>query len=136
MSAACRNLAWILKALRQIGLGKIILPPTFYAVVSDEGAVAFFDLQNGLKLGLWARKSLSHDSGIALSSLCPTEFTLGHNVTSKEEIDEVMDQVKVPGARIVKSAQATFWGGYAGYFQDPDGHLWEVVWNPELMPVD
>jgi hypothetical protein len=62
------------------------------------------------------------------------EFTLGHNVASKEEVDAVMHQAEKAGARIIKAARETFWGGYAGYFQDPDGHLWEVVWNPQWIP--
>jgi catechol 2,3-dioxygenase-like lactoylglutathione lyase family enzyme len=102
----------------------------------EHGAVAFFDLQAGLKLAIWPRKSLSHDSGLALSSPSPTEFTLGHNVSSKAKVDAVMGEAKNAGAVIVKPAQETFWGGYAGYFQDPDGHLWEVVWNPQLLPQD
>jgi catechol 2,3-dioxygenase-like lactoylglutathione lyase family enzyme len=102
----------------------------------EHGAVAFFDLQAGLKLAIWPRKSISHDSGLPLSSASPTEFTLGHNVSSKEEVNAVMEQVKNAGAVIVKPAQDTFWGGYAGYFQDPDQHLWEVVWNPQLVVQD
>lgn len=100
------------------------------------GAVAFFDLQAGLKLALWPRESISHDSGLPLSAPNPTEFTLGHNVSSKSEVDEVMDQAKAAGAVIVKPAHDTFWGGYAGYFQDPDRHLWEVAWNPQLVVQD
>jgi catechol 2,3-dioxygenase-like lactoylglutathione lyase family enzyme len=102
----------------------------------EHGAVAFFDLQAELKLAIWLRKSISHDSGLPLSSPSPTEFTLGHNVSSKEEVDTVMEQARNAGAVIVKSAQETFWGGYAGYFQDPDQHLWEVVWNPQLLPMN
>lgn len=100
------------------------------------GAVAFFDLQKGLKLALWPRKSLAHDAGLAESSEGSNQFTLGHNVTSKEEVDLVMKQAKSAGAKILKPAQNTFWGGYAGYFQDRDGHLWEIVWNPMLLPED
>ncbi len=102
----------------------------------EYGAVAFFDLQAGLKLAIWPRKSISHDSGLSLSSPSPTEFTLGHNVSSKAQVDAVMEQAKNAAAVIVKPAQETFWGGYAGYFQDPDRHLWEVVWNPQLLPQD
>jgi len=97
----------------------------------EYGAVAFFELQNGVKLGLWPRKSISQDTKITLTSPSPTEFTIGHNVNSKKEVDDVMAQAKKAGANIIKPAQDTFWGGYAGYFQDPDGHLWEIVWNPE-----
>lgn len=96
----------------------------------EHGAVAFFDLQAGLKLALWPRESIAHDSGVQPGSPSATEFTLGHNVSSKAEVDAVMQEAMRAGARIAKPAQDTFWGGYAGYFQDPDGHLWEVAWNP------
>ena len=97
----------------------------------EHGAVAFFDLQNGLKLAIWPRKSIAHDSGIPAGKPTPTEFTLGHNVASKAEVDAVMKQAQAAGAVIVKAAHDTFWGGYAGYFHDPDQHLWEVAWNPQ-----
>lgn len=98
------------------------------------GAVAFFDLQPGLKLAIWPRTSLSHDSGLPLGSPGATHVSLGHNVSSPEEVDAVMNQAADAGAVIVKAARETFWGGYAGYFRDPDGHLWEIVWNPNLLP--
>lgn len=60
-----------------------------------------------------------------------TEMTLGHNVSSRADVDAVMAKAVHAGAVIVKQAHETFWGGYSGYFQDPDGHLWEVVWNPQ-----
>ena len=102
----------------------------------EHGAVAFIDLQPGLRLALWPRKSIAHDSGLTLSAPSSTEFTLGHNVSSKVEVDTVMKQARSAGAVIVKPAKDTFWGGYAGYFQDPDGHLWEVVWNPQITVQD
>ena len=97
----------------------------------EYGAVAFFDLEAGLKLALWPRKSLAKDSGLVVAKPSATEFTIGHNVSSKTEVDAIMAQAKEAGAVIVKPAQDTFWGGYAGYFQDPDHHLWEVAWNPQ-----
>jgi catechol 2,3-dioxygenase-like lactoylglutathione lyase family enzyme len=102
----------------------------------EYGAVAFFDLQAELKLALWPRKSIAHDAGLAPTAQSATEFTLGHNVSSRAEVDNVMQQAQAAGAVIVKPAHPTFWGGYSGYFQDPDGHLWEVVWNPQLLPPD
>lgn len=99
----------------------------------EHGAVAFFDLQENVKLAIWPRKSISFDSGIAVCPPNPTEITLGQNVSSKSEVNDVMEQAENAGAKIVKKAQDTFWGGYAGYFQDPDGHLWEIVWNPQLQ---
>ena len=98
----------------------------------EYGAVAFFGLQNGVMLALWPRKSIAQDSTLSVQPASSTEFTLGHNVNSREEVDAVMEQAKAAGAKMVKSAGDTFWGGYSGYFQDPDGHLWEIVWNPEV----
>jgi len=99
----------------------------------EYGAVAFFDLQAGLKLALWPRTSIARDTGIVSGSPNPIEFTIGHNVSSKADVDAVMGQAKDAGAVIVQPAHDTFWGGYAGYFQDPDGHLWEVAWNPQWV---
>ena len=96
----------------------------------QHGAVAFFELQAGLKLALWPRASLAHDSGLPLARPSATELSLGHNVASKAEVDAVMAKASSAGAVIVKPARDTFFGGYGGYFQDPDQHLWEVVWNP------
>ncbi len=102
----------------------------------EHGAVAFFDLTGGLRMALWPRQSISHGSGLTVTPPSPTDFTLAHNVSSKAEVDAVMDQVWKAGGIIVKSAEETFYGGYAGYFQDPDRHLWEVAWNPQMLPKE
>lgn len=102
----------------------------------EHGAVAFFDLHPGLKLALWPRASLAHDAGLQVTSRALTDFSLAHNVADKAEVDAVMAQALAAGASVVKPAQDTFWGGYAGYFHDPDGHLWEIAWNPEMLPAD
>jgi hypothetical protein len=96
----------------------------------EHGAVAFFDLQAGLKLALWPRESIAHDAGVSVDAPSSTDFTIAHNVSSKAEVDAVMEQAERAGASIVKPAQDAFWGGYTGYFKDPDAHLWEVAWNP------
>ncbi len=96
------------------------------------GAVAFFDLQAGLKLALWPRKSLAADTGLAVQPRSATEFAIGHNVASEDEVNAVMQQAAAAGANIVKPPHKTFYGGYAGYFQDPDGHLWEISFNPDF----
>lgn len=98
------------------------------------GAVVFFDLVDGVKLALWARDDLAHDAGVPKGPRSATEFSLGHNVRSEQEVDAVMRRAEDAGAAIVKRAGRTFYGGYAGYFSDPDGHLWEVVFNPALLP--
>ncbi|MFL5190106.1 MAG: VOC family protein, partial [Microvirga sp.] len=102
----------------------------------EHGAVAFFDLQSQLKLAVWAQDDLAHDASLPKTARCPTGFTIGHNVSQKSEVDDVMEQARRAGATIVKEAQDTFYGGYAGYFQDPDGHVWEIVWNPAFLPAD
>lgn len=102
----------------------------------EHGAVAFFDLQSGLRLAIWKRDSIAHDTGLSKSARSPTEFTIANNVRTKEEVDAVMAEAERAGARIVKAAADTFWGGYTGYFQDPDDHLWEVAWNPQWLPED
>jgi uncharacterized protein len=100
----------------------------------EYGAVAFFKLQDGLLLAVWPRDSIAHDTQIAKAAPSPTDFTIGHNVRTTEEVDQVMAQAVAAGARVVRSAAPTFYGGYAGYFQDPDDHIWEVIWNPQLLP--
>lgn len=102
----------------------------------ENGAVAFFDLAHGLRLALWPRKSLAKDIGVPASPRATTDIALAHNVASREEVDAVMGQAQRAGASIVKPAQETFWGGYAGYFRDTEGHLWEVAWNPQMLPAD
>lgn len=96
----------------------------------EHGAVAFFPLEGGLKLALWPRRSLAADSGLPPGPPSATELSIGHNVDTDDEVDAVMATAAAAGARIVKPAQKTFYGGYAGAFQDPDGHLWEVVHVP------
>ncbi len=102
----------------------------------EHGAVAFFPLQPGVQLALWPRVSLAHDANVALEPRAATEVSLGHNVGSPAEVDEVMARARHAGAVIRKEAGPTFWGGYSGYFQDPDGHLWEIVWNPQIPVAD
>ena len=100
------------------------------------GAVAFFRLEGGLTLALWAQDDIAFDTGLPRSRPAATASTLGHNVARREQVDEVLAEAVRAGARIVKPAQETFYGGYAGYFSDPDDHLWEVVWNPQRLPGD
>ena len=96
----------------------------------EHGAVAFFELAGGIRLALWPRTSLAHDSGLPVARPVAPDMSIGHNVASRAEVDDVMARAENAGARVVVPAHDTFWGGYGGYFQDPDGHLWEIVWNP------
>ena len=102
----------------------------------EHGAVAFFELGGGLRLALWPRASIAHDVGVEVTPPAKTDMMLAHNVRSREAVDRVMTEAKGAGARIVKPAADTFWGGYAGYFADPDQHIWEVAWNPAWVEAD
>ncbi|MDT7526802.1 MULTISPECIES: VOC family protein [Idiomarinaceae] len=96
----------------------------------EYGAVVFFDINPGLKLALWPRASLARDTGLSLAEPTSTNMLLSHNVAERDQVDAVFAQALAAGASQVKAPQTVFWGGYAGYFSDPDGHLWEVVFNP------
>jgi catechol 2,3-dioxygenase-like lactoylglutathione lyase family enzyme len=102
----------------------------------EHGAVAFFPLESGAILALWPRADIAFDTALAQSPPSSTEFTLANNVSSRDEVDATLAQAASAGARIVKPAGDTFYGGYAGYFADPDGHLWEVAWNPDIEVPD
>ena len=102
----------------------------------EHGAVAFFELQGGLKLALWPRASLAHDAGLPVGPASATEFAIAHNVGSRAAVDAVMAEAEAAGADVTKPAAETFYGGYAGYFRDPDGHLWEIAWNPAWQTRD
>jgi len=100
------------------------------------GAVVFFDLENGQKLGVWSRKDMAHEAKVPLGPRSATECSLGHLVHSIAEVDALIDQARQAGAVVTDPPHDAFWGGYTGSFQDPDGHLWEIAWNPEMDPGD
>ncbi len=104
----------------------------------EHGAVVFFEMQAGLKLALWPRSSLAHDTGLAVAKRNPgvADISLAHNVNSREEVDAVMAEVQRAGATVIRPGHETPWGGYIAYFQDPDAHLWEVAWNPQWVVED
>ena len=97
----------------------------------DFEGVTFFNLK-GAWLSLYPRADLAADAKVSAEGNGFTGFTLAHNVKSKEEVNSVLKQAKNAGATIIKQAQDAVWGGYSGYFSDPDGYLWEVAWNPGL----
>jgi uncharacterized protein len=98
----------------------------------EHGALALFDLQHGLKLAVYPRDDLAYDAKVALGAPSATECTIGHYVRGREEVDIVMSQAEQAGAIITDRAHDRPWGIYSGYFQDPDGHLWEIVWDPRM----
>ncbi len=96
--------------------------------------IAFFPM-GGIVLALYPHDELAKDATVAPEGNGFSGFTLAYNAKSQEEVDEVLHSAQTVGATIVKPAQKVFWGGYSGYFADPDGYLWEVAWNPE-WPFD
>jgi catechol 2,3-dioxygenase-like lactoylglutathione lyase family enzyme len=99
--------------------------------------VAFFTL-NGTWLGLYGRQTLADDALVSGQGSGFNSFALAHNLDSEAEVDALMNEVIAAGAKLVKPPQKTSWGGYSGYFKDPDGHLWELAYNPFawIGPVD
>lgn len=102
----------------------------------EDGLVAFFELEGGLTLALFPRASLAKDAAIAPTGAPLGAVSIGHVVGSREEVDAVMAQAVRAGAVVTDPARDRFWGGYGGYFHDPDGHLWEIAWNPAWAVPD
>jgi len=92
-------------------------------------SVTFIQM-NGVALGLWSRASLAEDAGLEDVEGTFSGISLAYNARDRAEVDRVLAQAEAAGGRIVQPAREVFWGGYSGYFTDPDGHLWEVAWNP------
>ena len=101
---------------------------------SVEDEVVFFQL-NGLILSLYQRDALAKDAGITDSRAGFSGIALAYNARSRADVDNVLVEVERAGGSVMKPAQAASWGGYSGYFADPDGHLWEVAHNP-YFPID
>ena len=123
-----RDMAASVKFYEQgLGFPRIESPPE----------VAFLSL-NGSWLGLYGREALAEDANVSPDGSGFASFTLAHNVHAESEVDEVMAQAIEAGAKLIKQPQKVFWGGYSGYFADPDGHLWEVAYNPHewIGPTD
>lgn len=128
ITLAVRDLATAVRFYEQgLGFPRMESPPE----------VAFFTL-NGSWLGLYGRESLAEDAEVSAEGEGFEGFTLAHNVDSEQEVDAVVAQALAAGATLAKKPQKVFWGGYSGYFRDPDGHLWEVAHNPlfQVGPED
>jgi catechol 2,3-dioxygenase-like lactoylglutathione lyase family enzyme len=98
------------------------------------GAIALFELEGGLILSLYPRSDLAKDAEIRISPAQGGEFSLGQLVEGREEVDELLERAKAAGAQVTPAHDRP-WGIYSGYFRDPDGHLWEVIWNPGRIPT-
>ena len=92
-----------------------------------------FDLNDGLTLALYPRAELAKDANQPVGVSSPTEFSIGHVVQNKEEVDALLRRAESAGATVTEEPHDRPWGIYSGYFQDLDGHLWEVIWSPQLV---
>ena len=99
---------------------------------TPDGTTAVFHLDGGLMLSIYPRSELAKDAAIPLVAAQPGAFSIGHVVASRAEVDDVIEQAKAAGAAVIDSPHERPWGIYSGYFHDPDGHLWEIIWNPAL----
>lgn len=128
--------------LSLVTLGVVDMPRAraFYEALgfvasADSQPSATFLAAGGVVLGLFGRAALAADAEVSDSTPGFAGITLGHNCRSEADVDRVLAEAVAAGARLVKPAQKVFWGGYSGYFADPDGHLWEVAHNP-FWPLD
>ena len=97
---------------------------------NPEDEVAFYQLSNGLVLAVWSRDELAADARVADTGATFSGITIAFNTRSHDEVDEVLASVESAGGTVTKPAEEQVWGGYSGYFSDPDGHPWEVAFNP------
>lgn len=121
-------------SLVTLGVANIERSQRFYEALgwkrgNKEAEVAFFQL-NGMILGLWSRAALAADAKVKDGGATFSGVALAYNTRTKDEVDAVLKEAEAAGASILKPAEEVFWGGYSGYFADPDGHTWEVAWNP------
>ena len=123
-----------------LGVADVVISRKFYealgfkASAASEAGVAFFDA-GGVVLALFGREALAEDAEAVLAPPGRTNVALAHNVGSEAEVDRVLSEAVAAGAKLLKPGQKAFWGGYSGYFADPDGHIWEIAHNP-FMPLD
>ena len=101
---------------------------------NPSGAIVTFELQQGVILALYPRTELAKDAKESVGEASSTEFSIGHLVQSKEEVDALMKQAEAAGATVTSQPHERPWGIYSGYFKDRDGHLWEILWNPQMLP--
>jgi hypothetical protein len=101
----------------------------------EHGAVAFFNLDHDMILALYPSESLSHDAGIKVTEARLGAVSIGHIAPTKADVDRIVERAAAVGAVVTDKPRDRFWGGYSGYFHDPDGHLWEIVWHPQWSPL-
>jgi len=123
-----------------LGVSDLERATRFYAEVLklpqilQQGDIAFFEMGKTW-LALYPRHLLAADAGVPATGNGFSGFTLAHNVRSPEEVDALLNEAEQGGGKITKPGHRADWGGYSGYFSDPDGFLWEVAWNPKFPHV-
>ena len=100
-------------------------------VTGADGTIAFFELEGGIQLGLYERANLSKDAQVESAAPNPVEFSLGYPAASQEDVDRLLEHAAAAGAKLPAPPHMRPFGVYSGYFQDPDGHLWEIAWNSQ-----
>ena len=132
LTLAVRDLERSLEFYRRLGLKSEGVIGTEFEPddTTPGGAAAMFELEDGLILALYGRSDLAKDASVALTTPEPGEFSIGHLVPSKADVDAVLAEAVNAGATLTEKPHERPWGIYSGYFRDPDGHLWEVIWNP------
>lgn len=122
-------------SLITLGVANVSRARQFYEALgwkassASQDDVAFFQL-GSIALGLYGRSALAEDANLNDSPVGFSGITLAQNMWSEEAVDQLLEEASRAGARVLKPAQRVFWGGYSGYFADPDGHIWEVAFNP------
>jgi catechol 2,3-dioxygenase-like lactoylglutathione lyase family enzyme len=132
LTLAVRDLERSLEFYRRLGLKSEGVIGTQYEAdeTTPGGAAVMFQLESGLTFALYGRADLAKDAGVPVAEPRPGDFSIGHFVSSREEVDAVLAEAEAAGATLTDEAHDRPWGIYSGYFGDPDGHLWEVIWNP------
>jgi catechol 2,3-dioxygenase-like lactoylglutathione lyase family enzyme len=132
ITLAVEDLERSLAFYRALGLDSEGVIATEFAGDEDSpaGAIALFQLASGLLLGLYPRTELAKDARTPLGPPQSGEFSLGHLVATRADVDSLLARALKAGATLTDEAHERPWGIYSGYFRDPDGHLWEVIWNP------
>jgi catechol 2,3-dioxygenase-like lactoylglutathione lyase family enzyme len=102
----------------------------------EEGAIVFFNMDDDFRLALYPTGSLAKDARVAATKTRLGAMSIGHMVKSKDEVDAIVKQAEAAGAVVTDPPHDRFWGGYSGYFHDPNGHLWEIAWHPKWNVAD
>lgn len=126
-----QRVSFITLGVRDLGKSVEFYKSIGWKPATDNGSIVAFNMI-GMALALYQIDKLSEDVGVHIGSDNHPQFTLAYNTESVENVDKLLQKAELAGGRLVKTAEKAFWGGYSGYFADPDGFLWEIAYNPAL----